>query len=79
MSVGKSSISRISANGTSKKKATAAKSVEKVETAPVQEVKDAPVAPAKKPAAKKPVAKKASNSSAFKIYQVSDELPYYLL
>ena len=55
MSVGKNSISRISAGTAPKKKA-----------------------PAKKPAAKKTAPKKVK-SSGFKIYQVTDELPYYLL
>ena len=64
----------------------------KTETAPVAEVKaevvteavkeTAPEAPAEKPA-KKPAAKKTApkkvKSSGFKIYQVTDELPYYLL
>ena len=67
MSVGKSSISRISAGTTPKKKAPAKKSPEV-----------ASPAPAKKPAAKKTAPKKVK-SNGFKIYQVSDELPYYLL
>ena len=80
MSVGKNSISRISTTAT-KKPAPKAEKVEvvaevaPVETAPVEPVK----APAKKPATKKPAAKKAPKTDAFKIYQVSDELPYYLL
>ena len=86
MSVGKNSISRISTASTAKKpaaKKTAEKApkVEKVEAnaevASTEEIKVAP-APQKKPAAKKP-AKKAQKSSAFKIFQVTDELPYYLL
>ena len=85
MSVGKNSISRISTASTTKK-APAKKPVEKVDTVeaavevvPAEEVKAAPTkAPAKKPAAKKAAPKKAK-SNAFKIYQVSDELPYYLL
>ncbi len=76
MSVGKSSISRISTSATTKKKAPA-KKPEAV--APVEEqVKVEAAAPAKKPAAKKAAPKKVK-SNAFKIYQVSDELPYYLL
>ena len=78
MSVGKSSISRISAGTTPKKKAPAKKPAE---VAPVtEEVKTevASPAPAKKPAAKKTAPKKVK-SNGFKIYQVSDELPYYLL
>jgi hypothetical protein len=78
MSVGKNSISRISAGTAPKKKAPAKKSPEL--TPAVEEVKAevAAPAPAKKPTAKKAAPKKVK-SNAFKIYQVSDELPYYLL
>ena len=41
--------------------------------------RDIKEAKAEKPAAKKPAAKKAAKASGFVIYQVSDELPYYLL
>ena len=75
MSVGKSSISRISAGTSPKKKAPVKKSPE---VAPTEEVKAQVATPAKKPAAKKTAPKKVQ-SNGFKIYQVSDELPYYLL
>ena len=76
MSVGKSSISRISAGTSQKKKAPVKKSPE---VAPAtEEVKAQVATPAKKLAAKKTTPKKVQ-SNGFKIYQVSDELPYYLL
>ena len=78
MSVGKNSISRISTSTTTKKKTTApAAKVEKVEeVTPVETPVEA--TPTKKPATKKPAAKK-TKATGFKIYQVSDELPVYLL
>ena len=79
MSVGKNSISRISTSATTKKKVTApAAKVEKVEEVVAVET-PVETAPAKKPATKKPCAKKAAKASGFVIYQVSDELPVYLL
>ena len=101
MSVGKSSISRISKKETApvteevkveapkaeaktpakkttapaKKATTAVKSAKTTKTAPKSAPKTAP----KKAAAPKPAAPKKVDTGAFKIYQVSDELPYYLL
>ena len=76
MSVGKNSISRISAGTAPKKKAPAKPAPELTPAA--EEIKTEVAAPAKKPAAKKTAPKKVK-SSGFKIYQVTDELPYYLL
>jgi hypothetical protein len=101
MSVGKSSISRISkkenapateevkvealkaeaktpakkTTAPAKKATTAVKSAKTTKTAPKSAPKTAP----KKAAAPKPAAPKKVDTGAFKIYQVTDELPYYLL
>lgn len=101
MSVGKSSISRISkkenapateevkveapkaeaktpakkTTAPAKKATTAVKSAKTTKTAPKSAPKTAP----KKAAAPKSAAPKKVDMGAFKIYQVTDELPYYLL
>ena len=101
MSVGKSSISRISkkentpateevkveapkaeaktpakkTTAPAKKATTAVKSAKTTKTAPKSAPKSAP----KKAAAPKPAAPQKVDTGAFKIYQVTDELPYYLL
>jgi hypothetical protein len=104
MSVGKSSISRISKKETApateevkveapkaeaktpakkttapaKKATTAVKSVKSAKTTKTAP-KSAPKTAPKKAAAPKPAAPKKVDTGAFKIYQVTDELPYYLL
>ena len=78
MSVGKNSISRISAGTAPKKKAPAKPAPELTPAAEEIKTEVAAPTPAKKPAAKKTAPKKVK-SSGFKIYQVTDELPYYLL
>ena len=98
MSVGKSSISRISkkenAPATEEVKVEAPKAEVKTPakktTAPAKKAttaakttktapKSAPKTAPKKAAAPKPAAPKKVDTGAFKIYQVTDELPYYLL
>ena len=78
MSVGKNSISRISAGTAPKKKAPAKPAPELTPAAEEIKTEVAAPAPAKKPSAKKTAPKKVK-SNGFKIYQVTDELPYYLL